>query len=193
MPYPSKTSAQAILKTAFAQVEASGLAGLNMRDLAVSLGITPHSLYRYFPDRATLEAGIAELGLRRLRSSLERAISKSEGTDAIRMGARSYLRFAKVHRRLYAVMMMGMKETPGLHQARQELWMLVVSRAERLVGQALAPRAAIALWALLHGFVQLEDSLSDGKPKDGFDIGLEGLLAGLAVLSGHAQKSVPRG
>jgi AcrR family transcriptional regulator len=187
MPYPSKTSAQAILKTASARVEASGLAGLNMRALALSLGITPRSLYRYFPDRASLEAGIAELGLRRLRYSLERALSGSEGTEAIRKGARSYLRFAKTHRRLYAVMMTGIKETPGLRQARQELWALVVSRAERLVGPELASRAAIALWALLHGFAQLEDSLSEGKPKDGFEIGLEGLLLGLAGLSSQAK------
>jgi len=192
MPYPSKTSSRAILKTALGHVEASGLAGLNMRDLAVRLGITPRSLYRYYPDRATLEAAIAEAGLRRLRTSLERAISGKDGTNAVRVGARSYRRFARGHRHLYAVMMMDLRETPGLQQAREELWILVVSRAEKLVGPVLAARAAIALWALVHGFVQLEESLGSGKPKNGFDIGLEGLLAGLSDLSRAYHKSPAR-
>ena len=188
MPYPSKTSAREILKTAIDQVETAGLAGLNMRDLAVRLGITPHSLYRYYPDRATLEASIAETGLRRLRSILERAIAGRDGWDAIRGGARSYLRFARAHRHLYDVMMTGLRETPGLHEARKDLWLFVVSRAEKLVGPGLAPRAALALWALLHGFVQLEDCLGGGKPKNGFDIGLEGLIAGLSELGGASRK-----
>jgi len=193
MPYPSKTSARAILKTALDHVERSGLSGLNMRDLAVRLGITPRSLYRYFPDRATLEAGIAETGLRRLRASLERAISGRNAMDAVRSGARSYLRFARAHRHLYGVMMSCLRETPGVRLARQDLWMLVVARSEKLVGPELAPRAAMALWALLHGFVQLEDSLGEGKPKNGFDVGLEGLLSGLSQLGArHGEIRHPR-
>ncbi|SRR5258708_4015347 len=37
-------------------------ATLSMRELASTLGLPPRALYRYYPDRAALEAAIAEEG-----------------------------------------------------------------------------------------------------------------------------------
>jgi AcrR family transcriptional regulator len=58
MPYPAKTNAQTILTAAIEHLEQYGEEALSMRELASSLGLSPRALYRYYPDRAALEAAI---------------------------------------------------------------------------------------------------------------------------------------
>jgi AcrR family transcriptional regulator len=184
MPYPSKTNAQTILHEAVRQVECSGLPNLNMRALAARLDITPRALYRYFPDRTALETAIAEARLHRLSQDIERSIRKKKGRDALVASAQAYLGFARSSRHLYAVTMMELRETESLARAGHALWALVVGHAEILTGPSLAQQAALALWAFLHGFAQLEEKLGKAKPKDGFNVGLEGLLSGLTGMGG---------
>src|SRR5258707_656005 len=130
MPYPAKTNAQTILAAAIEHLEQYGEEALSMRELASRLGISPHALYRYYPDRAALKAALAEEGFHRLRSALVDAVS--------------------IH-----------------------------------VGQEIAASAAVALWAFLHGFIQLESAniLGEQKPRSGFQVGLEAFLSGLTPLS----------
>ena len=66
-----------------------------------------------------------------------------------------------------------------------EMWTFVVRLVEHAVGQERAASAAVALWAFLHGFIQLEraDILGEQKPRSGFRVGLEAFLAGLTSLS----------
>jgi hypothetical protein len=56
------------------------------------------------------------------------------------------------------------------------LWNFVLEQVGRISGPKRAPEAAIALWALLHGFVGLASAgVFDkrGKPRSGFDWGLQ--------------------
>lgn len=68
-----------------------------MRELASSLGLSPRALYRYYPDRAALEAAMAEEGFRRLRVALVDAVGKRVGEQALRASATAYLTFAQAH------------------------------------------------------------------------------------------------
>ena len=97
MPYPAKTNAQNILAAAIEHLEQDGEEALSMRELASRLGISPRALYRYYPDRATLKAALAEEGFHRLHSALVDAVSMHVGKDALRAGATAYLAFAQVH------------------------------------------------------------------------------------------------
>ncbi len=139
MPYPAKTNAQTILAAAIDHLEQYGEEALSMRELASRLGISPHALYRYYPDRAALQAALAEEGF----------------------------------------------HPPGLLQAEHEMWGFVVGLVENAVGQEIAASAAVALWAFLHGFIQLESAalLGEQKPRSGFQVGLEAFLSGLTSLS----------
>ncbi len=81
MPYPAKTNAQTILAAAIEHLEQYGEETLSMRELASTLGLSPRALYRYYPDRAALEAAIAEEGFHRLRSVLTSAVGMHRGKD----------------------------------------------------------------------------------------------------------------
>jgi AcrR family transcriptional regulator len=183
MPYPAKTNAQAILAAAIEHLEQDGEEALSMRELASRLGISPHALYRYYPDRATLKAALAEEVTHRLRSALVDSASAHVGKDALRAVATAYLAFARSHPAWYPLVLKVHEQTPGLLHAEHQLWNFVVGLVENVVGQEIAASAAVALWAFLHGFIQLEnaDILGEQKPRSGFQVGLEVFLSGLTT------------
>lgn len=189
MPYPAKTNAQTILSAAIEQLEQYGEEALSIRELASRLGLSPRALYRYYPDRAALNAALAEEGFHRLRSTLVDAVGTRTEKDALRVGAIAYLNFAKAHPAWYSMLLKVHEQTPGLLQAEHEMWTFVVGLIEDVVGQEIAASAAVALWAFLHGFIELEhaNALGDKKPKSGFQIGLEVFLSGLTALPSSSQ------
>src|SRR5215467_6778045 len=101
MPYPAKTNAHSILEASIEQLEQDGEEALSMREIASRLGLSPRALYRYYPDRAALEAAIAEEGFRRLRAALLEDVGTREGEEALRAGATAYLAFAQAHTTWY--------------------------------------------------------------------------------------------
>ncbi|HLZ60122.1 MAG TPA: helix-turn-helix domain-containing protein [Ktedonosporobacter sp.] len=187
MPYPAKTNAQTILAAAIEQLEQYGEEALSMRELASRLGLSPRALYRYYPDRAALEAAMAEEGFRRLRAALIDTVGMQVGKEALRAAATAYRAFAQAHPAWYALLMRFHVQTPGLLQAGHEMWAFVVGLVENAIGQEQAASAAVALWAFLHGFIQLERTaiLGEEKPLSGFQVGLEALLSGLTTLSSN--------
>ena len=181
MPYPAKTGREAILTAALEQVAREGVAGLSVRALAGSLGLAPNALYRYFSDRADLQAALADASAGRLHQVLQRASKKRQGAEAIGSMARAYLRFAREQPRLYEAMMQppspsALEETPQCHQA---LWAFVVEQVAQVAKPDDAPQAAVALWALLHGVAGLNAAgvFGRGKPASGFEFGLKAWLA----------------
>ncbi|GHO47433.1 TetR/AcrR family transcriptional regulator [Ktedonospora formicarum] len=187
MPYPAKTNARTILQAAIEYLEQYGEEALSMRELASRLGLTPRALYRYYPDRAALEATIAEEGFRRLHADLVVAVGKRVGKDALRVSAVAYLTFAQAHPTWYALLMRFHVQSPGLLEAGHQVWTFVVGLAEDVVGVESAASAAVAFWAFLHGFTQLERAaiLSEQKPRSGFQVGLEAFLSGFTTLSSN--------
>jgi AcrR family transcriptional regulator len=156
MPYPAKTTASSILAAAIAQLEAYGPAGLSMRTLAGVLGITPHALYRYFPDRAALEAAIAEESHRELLESMRDAAAHHPPALAATAAAEAYLAFARAHPARYALMLTAPHEPGKKSQAQESVWQFVLELLAHLTGQQDNENAALALWALLHGYVALQ-------------------------------------
>lgn len=185
MPYPAKTNAETILAAAIEYLEQYGEEALSMRELASYLGLSPRALYRYYSDRAALEAAMAEEGFRRMRVNLADAVGERVGKDALRASAIAYLAFAQAHPAWYALLMRFHVQTPGLLQAGHEMWAFEMGLLEQAVGMENAASAAVALWAFLHGFVQLERAaiLGGEKPRTGFEVGLEAFLVGLLALS----------
>jgi AcrR family transcriptional regulator len=184
MPYPAKTNAQTILIAAIEYLEQYGEEALSMRELASSLGLSPHALYRYYPDRAALEGAMAEEGFRRFRQALVDALGTRVGKQALRATATAYLTFARAHPAWYSLLMRFHVQTPGLMEAGHEMWTFVVGLVEQVTGVENAASVAVALWAFLHGFVQLERTaiLNEEKPSSGFEVGLEVFLSGLSLL-----------
>jgi AcrR family transcriptional regulator len=156
MPYPAKTDASSILAAAIVQLEAFGPAGLSMRTLAGALGITAHALYRYFPDRAALESAIAEESHRELLGAMRTAADQQSPIIAATVAAEAYLAFAGAHPARYALMLAAPHEPGKKSQAQESVWQFVLELLARMTGQQENEDAALALWALMHGFVALQ-------------------------------------
>ena len=177
MPFPSKTDRNAILAAALDELSSDGIRNLSLRKIAATLGLAPNALYRYFSDRAALEAALAGECARRLEIVLRKATRGADATKSIRRMADAYLHFAKDNRNLYEVFMSF--HTPDhAGSPRQSLWSFTVEQVQRITGETLAGEAAVALWALLHGAATLEAGQVHGqnKPAIGFEFGLNAWL-----------------
>ncbi len=190
MPYPAKTNAQTILAAAVAYIEQHGEDALSMRVLARELGLTAHALYRHYPDRAALEAAIAAEGFRQLQCTFVEATAGQQGIDALRSAAYAYLAFARTHPALYTMIMTTGDMTGGTQTTEHHLWIFVVELIEKTIGLSTEASAnvAVALWAFLHGFVELERANVFGlqKPRSGFEAGLEAFLSGLTAATDYS-------
>lgn len=178
MAYPAKTDRGRILAAAIEQVEQQGLRGLSLRALASSLGLTPNALYRYFADRAVLEAALAGEVARLLRLAMKRAAKNGSPEQAIRSIARVYLEFARRRPRLYDLLLLPCDTEEEQATPHQELWLFVLERVSALTGANRANEATMAFWAYLHGMAQLEavKVFGDVKPRKAFEYGLDAWL-----------------
>jgi AcrR family transcriptional regulator len=182
MPYPSKTDRQTILSAAVKELARKGIRDLSLRNLAASLGLVPNALYRYFSDRAALEAALANEAARRLEQALRKAAGGCEPITTIRKMSSAYMKFAKDNRHLYEVMMSlhaPEHDAASLHS----LWAFTVEQVERIAGPDRAAQASVALWAFLHGAVTLEAGqvLGDRKPASGLEFGLDAWLMAVST------------
>ncbi len=174
MPYPSKTDRQTILATAMDQVSRDGINGLSLRSVAATLGLAPNALYRYFADRAALQAALAEESLRRLQGVLHKAAGRKSPEQAIRSIARAYVRFAREEPQVFALMMTPSTTEGETNAAHVELWRFVLGQVGGIYGEERAPEAAVTLWAFLHGMTALEAArvFGERKPFSSFEFGL---------------------
>lgn len=174
MPYPSKTDRQTILETAMDHVAREGLGGLSLRSVAATLGLAPTALYRYFADRAALEAALAEESQSRLLKVLQKAAGRKPPEAAIRSLARAYVRFARDQPQVFALTLLPSVAESGSEPAHVELWRFVQTQVAAIYGEHRTPQAAVTLWAFLHGMTALEAAGVFGrrKPLSSFDFGL---------------------
>jgi AcrR family transcriptional regulator len=182
MPYPSKTDRQAILLAALKQLAHDGLRSISLRSLAASLGVAPNALYRYFADRAALEAAMSAESARQLESVLKRAARQKRPVDAVRSMALAYVRFARENPHLYGLLMAPCTPSEEDTESHLDLWKFVVDQVALISTESRAREAAVALWALLHGIVTLEAAqvFGEEKPFSGFEFGLDAWLTAAA-------------
>ncbi|WP_263383629.1 TetR/AcrR family transcriptional regulator [Granulicella arctica] len=188
MAYPSKTDRETILAAAIEQLEERGLRGLSLRSLAATLELAPNALYRYFADRSVLESAVANEVSRLLHAAMQRAIRKGEPEQAIRGIGRAYLAFARKHPNLYELLLLPCGPEDEKASSHQDLWNFVASHVITLTGPDRVNEASIALWAFLHGIVELEAANVFGseKPDASFNFGLNAWLT--AAAASHSPK-----
>lgn len=202
MPYPAKTSPDAIRTAATELLEREGDAALTLRRLAGLLGLVPNALYRHFPSREVLVAAVADDVARRLLATIGQAVAEAEAqaaqaglapADRVRVLVEVYAAFADEHPALYQTLMTDMAEAEATLPkplGHDLLWEQVLSIIVPLTGPDKAPAAAVTLWGLLHGLwgLQRANLLGGKKPADAGRFGIEVLLKGLTE-----QPHVPHG
>lgn len=201
MPYPSKTSRQAILDTALSILERDGVEAISMRTIAATLHLAPNALYRYYADHNTLLAAIGNEGMRQLLEAQRGAVNPGPVTlDTIRNVAFAYLHFARQHRALYQIIMVKHQVADEYLTAYAELDSFTFDLLRQIVDETVALEAGVALWGYLHGMISIEqlDLYREGKPHSSIEFGLNALLVGIMHVkttdlssSTHAPEETP--
>ncbi len=183
MPYPAKTSPEAILQAALEILEEHGPTELSTRNLAEKLGIKAPSLYRHYPDRAALEAALVNQGARLAADQLQRARDGIGPLEAFQCVAEAYLEFARNHPHLYDLMVSpNIATLPGAGDQGKRLWNALLATVGAVTGVTDDTASTVAFWSFVHGFVSLERAGLFGAsgPKGGFEVGLAALGAGFS-------------
>ncbi|GAA3479056.1 TetR/AcrR family transcriptional regulator [Streptomyces yanii] len=141
--------ARQIIAAARTLLETEGPEALTMRRLADSIGITAPSLYKHFPDKASVLTALAGEVLRETAETLEAAESAAPGSFPAL--ATAYRAYALAHPHLYLLTTARPMDPTALPPGLQERAAAPLFRA--VDGDQERARAA---WAFAHGMVVLE-------------------------------------
>jgi len=155
---------RALLQTAVRTIHSHGVAGLTLRGVGSTLGVSRTALYRHFTDKAALLAAVAAEGFRTLRDQTARAWE--DGGRGLRgfeaMGV-AYVRFAISHPSHYRVMFGAEMSKVGDAELADEgtgAFQVLVDALTELQQQDLARRddtqqMALFVWSTVHGVAML--------------------------------------
>ncbi|MFF3396121.1 TetR/AcrR family transcriptional regulator [Streptomyces sp. NPDC002669] len=143
-------------------LDAEGPDALSMRRIAERVGIRAPSLYKHFPDKAAVEAGLQAQGMIRLAEDLEAAEAGIGVDPPLLVLALAYRRHALTGPHLYRI-------THSRPLARTALPEGLEDRAAMPLARAMHGDIDIArsFWAFAHGMVVLE---LDGRFPPGADL-----------------------
>ncbi|MGH2603170.1 MAG: TetR/AcrR family transcriptional regulator [Dehalococcoidia bacterium] len=149
---------EALLRTAVAAIAESGAGALSLRELARRAGVSHAAPAHHFRDKAGLLTAVAAEGYELLAESLRRAAERTG--SFVEVGV-AYVRFAIERRGHFEVMFRPDQlhaDDPGLTQARAQARDVLRRGLADLVGSRAGDdpdAAALAAWALVHGFADL--------------------------------------
>ena len=141
-------------------LERDGLNAATLRATAREAGVSHMAPYRHFKDKDELLAAVAEQGFR----AMTRAIGAAAGERTERNAAgAAYVTFALENPALYRLMFSAdlapRARFPGLVAAGGEAFARCIAASGDAAGAAgdceAAPRAAVALWSIVHGLATL--------------------------------------
>jgi AcrR family transcriptional regulator len=142
-------------------LEQDGPDALTMRAVAASIGIKAPSLYKHFPDKASLEAALIEGALAEMGRALHAAVAAPGRRGRVAAVLRAYREQGLQHPHLYRLTTAGPLDRsalpPGLEDWAGEPFFLATGE----------PHRAQALWSFAHGMVVLE---LDGRFPEGSDL-----------------------
>lgn len=155
---------QELLELALAQVEASGVDALSLRDLASRLGVSKTAPYRHFTDKPALLRALMDVGWGQLRRVLlEASATESDPVAGLRAMGRAYLAFATRRSNLYRLLFSGrghelFPDVPCSES--QDAFAPVVDQIERCQRSGwkvgIDPQIlALSIWAHVHGAAEL--------------------------------------
>ena len=150
-----------------------GPAAVSLRQMAVELGVSAMTPYRYFKDKDEILAAVRARGFTRFAEALEAAFDQAGPPErrGVSVG-NAYVRFALEHPAAYGLMFDLAQPTEQDHpdlvaageRARRSMtaYVRALSQAGLIVGDV--DLVAHAFWAAIHGLVmlQLSGKLSEG-------------------------------
>ncbi len=147
-------------------IEAGGDAGLTLRSVAQRVGVTTPSLYRHFPDKASLVGAVCLRVWDELTESMQRAFRQNQDPfQALRDAGRAYVQFGLEHPVQYRLLLMrpGPQTTDGRPSAQDEAALACFRSVVDAVNHCVTAGVlrgdpetiAHSLWATVHGCVSM--------------------------------------
>ena len=179
-PYHHGDLRRALLEAALIILEREGEAGIQLRDLARAVNVSPAAPYRHFDSRAALLESLAVIGFQRFTRRMEDTAA-NKATDMRKAMGRTYAHFALENPGLFRLMFspqVRKDNRPGLRIAADAAF-----RTLRHVtgGETENNRIpAISAWAHVHGLavLLLDDQIAlraEGEREQLIDAVLEAL------------------
>jgi AcrR family transcriptional regulator len=191
VPFPAKTSTDAIIQAAADLIRTQGLAALSMRTLAARLDVRASSLYRHFPDRSSIERALANRAGEQLLSAMQRNVLGQTGERALFSAARAYMDYATAESSFYDILMQPELASEPEFEMSKRIWEFFVALVSQTTQFSNDVAGAAALWSFLHGFASLSRAgqLPEGAAKVTFTRGAQALVRGLSVAHAEAVRS----
>lgn len=182
-PYPAQVNRDAIVDRARDIIETEGLERLTLQHLATALGIQAPSLYRHVGSKNELLRAVNEITTERLISTvLAAADGQASPISRILNMANAYRDFAHTFPATYSLAFSaGPTDIRSDAAERDVMVQPVQSVLVEVCGETNALTAFRSLFALLHGFVTLEQSNQFNRGGDldaAFQQSVEALVTG---------------
>jgi AcrR family transcriptional regulator len=165
---------RALIEGAVKTIARRGIGALNLRELAVRVGVTSGAPYHHFPSRERLLAAIADDGFHRLEAELvvardAAAIRAGAGLEAL---GRAYVRFATAHPGYFRAMFHGEAQSSGPTEAGLRAFKLLRDAVLACQQEGVAPGGdpaplVLTAWSAVHGFATLW--VDGALPLEGMD------------------------
>ena len=154
-----------LLETAEALLESRGPAGLSLREVARSAGVSHAAPYRHFRDKAALLQALAQRGFERLQLAIERAADgarqnpEQQLVDAGVACVRQAVRFPELSRLMFGGVMPQAEKGASLDAAMAAFGVLEKILHDGIAAgvfrQRDAQELALTVWAAMHGLAML--------------------------------------
>lgn len=150
----------ALIEAAAALLEASGAAGLSLRQLAERAGLSRQAPYNHFADKAALLAELVRDGYERLSARIRAASAPGlPAAERLSRAAESYIAFGQEKPALFRLMFGKEFVDLSQHQAAQVAASAALAELSAIIS-AIAPESEVqditlVAWSLVHGYTSL--------------------------------------
>jgi AcrR family transcriptional regulator len=182
MPAAAKTSERQIVHAARRLLERTG--ELSFARVAAAVGVQAPSLYKRFPDRASLLRAVAREVMSELTQIQERAAVTRSVAGDLRAIALAHRKFAHRTPHLYSLIFGAQSEAELPPADYQAAVAILVKRVGQLAGAKRALNGARLLVSFTHGFVSMELAGAfhlGGNLDSAFRFGIDRLLKSLEI------------
>ena len=164
-----------ILKAASALLKEQGVAALSVRAIAAAAGLSTIGIYSHFQGKQGILDALYIHGFERVRDAMVSANAIADPHAAVMDGVRRYLQVSLAHEGEYRLIFgerdSSYEPSDEARAAALEAFQSLVDEVSRLLPATASNtdkrRAAIQIWARLHGYVSLRhhtiDNLISGR------------------------------
>ena len=154
-PYHHGDLRNALMEAALVILNRDGESGLQLRDLARAVNVSPAAPYRHFDSRAALLEALAVTGFTRFSRMMEDVATQHSADPSLHMG-KAYVNFALANPGLFRLMFSSQlrkDNRPGLRMAADKAFetLKLVTGSDTKSGLI----SALSAWTRVHGLAVL--------------------------------------